>query len=292
MNDIARDTSYSRLMNSLLTPAHATASGRAETPHADVQCSLVITNSRLDDELNVATIEFSDTPRWLQELSYDPTGFPKKTRFGTLWAYPDLGARDVDGKTEFMRAVINGKERVDLFYPEMLAEFDDVDVNVQDDRGRTALHWACEGMLHDMVRVCLSVPNCDVGLRDNEGLTAFDISLRSGDEVIQALFYKSTFEIETSDPQAALLRFLTFTDPSPDTPIFPGEAMFEPIVAGNMALVTALLKRRVDLTVRNEDGNTALHVAAGQVGASAIATKLLEAGADITAIGKFTSSFH
>ncbi|KAL0631143.1 hypothetical protein Q9L58_009996, partial [Maublancomyces gigas] len=291
MNDIPRGTIYSRLMNSLLTPAHAAASEQIGKPKPHVQCSLVITDSRLDDGLSVAKIEFSDTPKWLQELSDDPTGFPKKTKFGTIWKFPDigasdLGARDADGKTEFMRAVINGKERADLFYPEMLAEFDDVDVNIQDVRGWTALHWACDGVLEDMVKLCLSVPDCNVGLKDNEGRTAFDLSLQSGQEVISVLFYSSIFEMEQFDPPSALLRVLTFTDPIGDQCVFPGEAMFEPIENQNLPLVTALLNRRVDLTVRNKDGDTALHVAATQVGTAAIAKMLLEAGTDVNAIGR------
>lgn len=279
-------------MNSLLAPAHSAASGRAEAPKPHVQCSLVIRNSRLDDELSVAKIEFSDTPRWLQELSYDPTGFPKKTIYGTLWNMPDLSARDKDGKTEFIRAVINGQQRGDLFYPEMLAEFEDVDVNIQDSRGRTALHWACEGMLDDMVRLCLSVPDCDVGIKDNDGFKAFELAMRSGQEVIPALFYDSVLDMEESDPQSALLRVLTFTDPVEDRAVFPGEAMFDPIADRNTPLVMALLNRGVDLTARNEDGNTALHVAAAQVGSAMIAEKLLEAGADINAIGNYIAYFH
>lgn len=282
MNDIPRGTTYAKLINSLLAPPRSQLQG----PTAHVQCSLVISNSRLDDELSVAKIEFSDTPTWLHELSYDPNGFPKKTTYGTLWNCPNLITQDANGKTEFIRAVINGKEHMDLLYPEMLAEFDDVDVNVQDALGRTALHWACEGLLENMVRLCLSVPDCNVGLKNNDGYTAFEISLRSGREVIPGIFYNSIFDLEASDPQSALLRVLTITDPVGGIPIFPGEAMFEPIEHGNIPLVTALLNRRVDLTVRNSDGNTALHVAAAQPGSVAIVRKILEAGTDVNAIGK------
>lgn len=293
MNDIPRSTTYSKLINSLIAPPLGPPSEQADKAQPHVQCGLVMSDSRLDDELSVAKIEFSDTPGWLQQLSYDPNGFPKKTTFGTLWRFPDVSARDADGRTEFIRAVVNGKEQMDLLYPEMLAEFDDVDVNIQDARGRTALHWACEGKLANMVRLCLSVPDCDVGLKDNEGLTAFDISPRSGQEAISGLFYSSMFTMEQTNPQAALLRVLTFTDSAGDRPVFPGEALFDPIEDRNMPLVTALLNRRVDLTVRNKDGNTALHVAASQVGSADIARKLLEAGADINAIGNCpTSSYH
>lgn len=78
----------------------------------------------------------------------------------------------------------------------MLAEFAHSDVNIQDNLGRTALHWTCAESLQDMVRLCLSVPDFATGLRDNAGLTSFDIALRSGDEFLPRLFYSSMFAIE------------------------------------------------------------------------------------------------
>lgn len=48
----------------------------------------------------------------------------------------------------------------------------------------------------------------------------------------------------------------------------------------------ALIDSGIDLTVRNEDGNTALHIAAAKVDNAEIVTKLLNAGSDINAIGK------
>lgn len=53
----------------------------------------------------------------------------------------------------------------------MLVEFEVTDGNVQDVQGQTALHWACVGGIQNMVRLCLSVPGCDVGLRDKDNLT-------------------------------------------------------------------------------------------------------------------------
>lgn len=285
MNDIPRGTPYSKLMNSLLVDPYA-----ADTapPRSHVQCGLVMTDSRLDDELSVAIIEFTDTPKWLKILARDPNGFPKKTTYGTLWNMTTVSttALDEDGKTEFIRAVVRGVDRVNLFYPEMLAEFTDVDVNVQDRMGRTALHWVSELGLVDMVTLCLSVPDCDVGLKDKDGLTAFDLSGGDGAVNVQPLFYSSIFDMETRDPQSALLRALTITsEPDDDKPIFPGEALFDPIRDRNSPLVTALLDRQVDLTSRDGDGNTALHVAASEAGNAEIVSQLLVAGADINAIG-------
>lgn len=287
MNDIPRGTKYSKIMNSLLAPPYGPGSEPPEKPRPQVVCSLVITDSRLDDELSVATIEFSDTPRWLRDLNNDPHGFPKKTPFGTLWSLRGINVSDVDehtGQTEFIRAIIKGGTGWNFFYAEMLAEFQHIDVNVQDKQGRTALHWASHGGQSPLVNLCLSVPDCDIGLKDHDGLTAFDISLQSGNETVPNLFYTSMFEMDEKDPQAALLRLLTVSSvPAEDLPEFPGKAIFDPIIDRNTPLVVALINRGVDLTARDQDGNTALHLAAVQVDNAEIAMLLLNAGADINA---------
>lgn len=232
----------------------------------------------------MAVVEFSDTPAWLQSLNRDPCGFPKKTVLGTLWRGVDTSAVDENGRAEFSRAA-SVKGTPNLYYAEMLTEFEDTDTNAQDKQGWTALHWACAENIPDMVNLCLSVPECDVGIRGRDGFTAFDISLRGGSEVIPTLFYSSALEMEKTDPQAALLRLLTITsEPAKDKPVFPGVAIFDPILDCNTALVQALINRGIDLTARNLDGDTALHVAV-KVGDVNTASMLLNAGSDVNAIG-------
>lgn len=217
MNDIPRGTTYAKLMNSLLRGPYNDIADSTAAPRSHVHCGLIMTDSRLDDELSVAMIEFTDTPQWLRYLSRDPLAFPRKTTYGTLWNMTATSTTAIDeaGQTEFIRAVVKGVDRANLFYPEMLAEFTDVDVNVQDGRGRTALHWAAEAGLTDMVALCLSVPDCDVGLRDNDGHTAFDLSRDgaggTGDRTVSTMFYSSIMDMEQRDPQAALLRALTIS---------------------------------------------------------------------------------
>lgn len=287
MNDIPLGTHRSKIINHLLAPDHNIGENKPSSAlRPDVVFGIVISNSRLDDEQLVATIEISDTPKWLQRLNRDKWGFPKKTDFGTLWKGVDRDAVDQTGKTEFIRAVCKGG--VNLFYAEMLAEFPDTNVNVQDKQGRTALHWASVGGHADMVRLCLSVPECAIGLKDNDGFTAFDLSVRAagGNEMIPNLFYKSMFDLGDTHPHEALLRVLTVTsEPAEEErPAFPGAALFDPVKHQNQPLVEALINRGVNLTVRNEDGDTALHVAA-RVGNVEIASLLLEAGSDVNAEG-------
>lgn len=284
MNDIPRGTSRGKLARFLLAQSSSPTGPLQQQPQ--VVFGSAISDSRLDDELSVATLEFSDTPSWL--LNQDPSGFPKHTLLGTIWRAVDRHAIDTNGRSEFIRAMMNSRSRLGLYYAEMLAEFADTDVNIQDEQGRTALHWACVQSLPDMIRLCLSVPDCATGLRDNDGLTAFDIALRTGNESLPSLFYSSMFEIEKSSPQVALLRVLTLTSDetrSANKPLFPGEALFQPVGERNTPLVVALLDRGVVLTTKDEDGNTALHIAAGQVDNVDIVTRLLEAGSSINAIG-------
>lgn len=281
MTDIPRGTKRITLINYLLAPPHwPVANTAAGIVQAHVQFASDNTDSRLDDELSVATIEFTQTPQWLQITSLDPTGFPKKTIHGTLWRGVDRAARDASGRTEFFRAAMAD----DLLYAEALAEFHTTDVNAQDVHGRTALHWASEMGLASIVLLCLSVPSCDVGLRDKDNNTAFDLAQQRSDEQIANLFYRSIFELEHIDAQAALLRILTVSSSASNRPGFPGAAMFAPAQAGNAPLVQALIARGVDLSATNAEGKTALHVAAAQVGNAHVVRKLLQAGADIHAI--------
>lgn len=99
------------------------------------------------------------------------------------------------------------------------------------------------------------------------------------------MFYKSIFELEETQPDAALLRILTVkSELATDRPLFPGEAIFNPILNRKQPLVKALVDRGIDLTATNPDGQTALHLATG-VGDVLVMEMLLEAGSDVNAAG-------
>lgn len=85
MNDIPRGTSHAKLAKFLLARGHGMRAARQQLPQQlspQVVLGSAISDSRLDDELSVATVEFSDTPAWL--LDQDPSGFPKHTLMGTI----------------------------------------------------------------------------------------------------------------------------------------------------------------------------------------------------------------
>lgn len=284
MNNIPRGTKVITLLNYFLKPKMGLYKTLgAPISQADVHCAANITDSRLDDELSVATIEFAMTPMWLQFRSDDPYGLPRKTQVGTLWKWVDRNAIDVDGQTAFIKAVKQDEE--DLLFGEMLAEFEDTDVNIQDQDGMTALHWACAIQHPVMVQLCLSVPDCITGLRDNLGRTAFDIAASSDTIAIPDLFYRNIMEMDADSPQIALLRLLTIaSEPNKDVPTFPGIALFDPVEASNEPLVVALIDRGIDLTTKNANGDTALHVAAGMSNI-AIGLAVLNAGSDVDSRG-------
>lgn len=291
MSDILHTTSRVALIKSLQDrPDRTQGTGPSDMTLRDVQIGLIISDSRLDDELSVATIEFHHTPKWLSD---ENSVFPMLTTLGTLWQAVDLRAVDKHGQTEFIRAVIKGGSDIEFLYVEMLAEFADTDINALDDLGRTALHWACELSRTDMVRLCLSVPNCNSGLLHHDGLTAFDISLQmsTGDDTISNLFYHTILDLQTYAPQEALLRLLTITSEpatatNSDKPVFPGKVMFDPVLDANEPLVAALIARGIECTAKDDDGNTALHMAVGETCDLGIARKLIDAGWDVNAVGK------
>lgn len=257
MSNIRRGTSVAELI--------ATDFG----PPAELLHHPTLEDSRLDDEDSITTLEFTAVPDWLQRLGRGY--FHYKTALGTVWGGVDM-ACDSSGKTPFMRAVIHG----DVLLAEMLAEFAVTNLNATDENGFTALHWACSEGLLDMTEFLLTLPGLDSGLLCHKGSTAFDIAYERSetDEALPALFYKSTFTMEKHDPQGALLRLVTMTEPRDDLKEFPGEFLFDPAAGGNVPLVKALMKRGIGLTATNEQHETALHLAAKH-GHSGVASALV-----------------
>lgn len=152
-----------------------------------------------------------------------------------------------------------------------------------------AAELRCIGRVQRDMRIwssSVSVPQSKIGLKDNEGCTAFDIALRMGNEVIAAEFYRNILEMEDTHPQEALLRVLTLTaEPATGQALFPGAAVFRAVEKGNEILVEVLIARGVNLKERNEYGDTALHVAATFGENIEIVTMLLHAGSDVNAVG-------
>ncbi|XP_015726213.1 KN motif and ankyrin repeat domain-containing protein 4 isoform X2 [Coturnix japonica] len=65
------------------------------------------------------------------------------------------------------------------------------DINMQDERGSTALMVACRQGSTNMVRLLLAQPGCQLALTDKDGDTALSIAQRSGHEDIIALLHSA-----------------------------------------------------------------------------------------------------
>lgn len=151
MNDIPQGTPRAKLINTLQSPAH----DQASNPHSasEVQFGLLISDSRLDDELSVAMIEFSYTPRWLQALNNDPHGFLEKTPFGTLWRGVGPSAVDEHRRSAFIRAVMAGATDIYYRWPNSRTPMSTSRTS------KAAPRYAMD--LSVMVTLCLSVPECE-----------------------------------------------------------------------------------------------------------------------------------
>lgn len=181
---------------------------------------MILTNSNINSAETVALVELSDTPDWLRLLDQDPFGFPKRSAIGTIWRFVDTVAIDEQGQTELIRAIITQSRNTP--YITMLAEFETTDANVQDQQGRTALHWACAQDDPELVRLCLSMPTCEIGLSDKDNCTPFDITHGAKNEVIMDLLLNDSRHIDptqgvishvgetlTVDPELANFKFET-----------------------------------------------------------------------------------
>uniref|UniRef100_A0A6C0C9X9 Uncharacterized protein n=1 Tax=viral metagenome TaxID=1070528 RepID=A0A6C0C9X9_9ZZZZ len=86
-----------------------------------------------------------------------------------------------EGYTALIRSVINGRNNVTA----TLLLYDDIKLDLQDDVGNTALHYACIGKKIDIINLLLLHDAC-FNIKNKEGLTATEIN---EDEDI-ALFFK------------------------------------------------------------------------------------------------------
>jgi ankyrin repeat protein/beta-lactamase regulating signal transducer with metallopeptidase domain/Tol biopolymer transport system component len=130
------------------------------------------------------------------------------------------------------------------------------DINAQDNSGRTALHYAAQDGLKEVVEVLLAKgANVNVGAFGSENKTAADFAMESNhSEIVELLFSKGA---DISALHVALLR-------------------------KDRAKAKDLIENGADVKKRSPWGNTALHLAAGR-GFTDVAELLIAKGADVNA---------
>ena len=176
-----------------------------------------------------------------------------------LNAFLDAGinpnAQDADGRTVLIAAAAHGD--LDVVHTLLLRN---VDLNVKDKRGYTALSHATEAMYEEVVSGLLSHPNIDPNAR---GLNSRPVLLayvwRDNQERVEKLL--------------ALGADVNAQDADGDT------ALHGATETGNTALMQRLLDKGADLNVKNKQGGTPLMWAA-VYGHQDAAQLLLSRGAD------------
>lgn len=231
---------------------------------------LVLASSRLHPNLQVATVTFESTPSSLDEVGI--RGFTDHA-IGQFWKGSDLVAKDDDGRTVFSRSVVNGN----LDLAGALAQFAEVDVNTQDNNGRTPLHLACFHRHPEVVQFLLVVPGVDAGLQSNARETAFDMARKKKDEVVGLLFMVNVFEMNENNPDDALARTLTMSTAPyhPSAPPHNPADMFPAAKKGHATLVKALIFAGVDVNTADAEQVTGLGFA-GMEGHPGVAGALLQ----------------
>ncbi len=196
-----------------------------------------------------------------------------------LEAQPNLESRNKYGETPLMLAAESGYE--EAF--ELLASRG-ADVLARDWRGRTALHHACEANAPRLAIVdALVSRGVPVGTRDSSGRTALACVLdgggsdRGGHDYTRHVITKRLIEAG-SDVNA--------TARNGSTPIM--------LAAGSTGIDTVmlLLERGADVRAKDAGGHNALSymIQNGHGDYSAIASALIERGADVRVVGKSRDS--
>ena len=108
----------------------------------------------------------------------------------------DINVKDENGMTALHHAVIKGY----LQLVDKLLEHEGLDVNSTDGSGMTALHYAVRERFPDAVRALLAHEDTDVNVQDGNGLTALHYAVKARfPEAVEWLLGREDIDIEVED---------------------------------------------------------------------------------------------
>ena len=204
-----------------------------------------------------ADINISDNQQWTALHLAASNGH--SSIVGELIKAPhrNLNVRNENGDTPLNVAADNGRAASARLLIDAGA-----DINISDNKQRTALHMAADLGYDDILRTLIDAPDVNLNLRTETGHTPLHAAANNGRAASARLLIDAGANINISDKYQQTALHLA--------------AYF-----GYDDIVDALIKRPdVNLNVRNKDGNTPLHIAADN-GRAASARLLIDAGADI-----------
>ncbi|KAI2500745.1 hypothetical protein MHU86_13724 [Fragilaria crotonensis] len=107
----------------------------------------------------------------------------------------DVNIQDNDGRT----ALICASDNDDWDLVDMLLDDEGVDVNIQDNNGRTALIYASDNGHLSVLWLLLDDEGVDVNIQDNDGKTALIYACDNGDVIpVRDLLYHDEVNVKTT----------------------------------------------------------------------------------------------
>ena len=199
----------------------------------------------------------------------------------------DVNATDTDGKTPLMFA--SGCRNGQLVVKCLICDCQ-CDLSLQDSKGNTALHIACKQKSVETTKLILEAKGCDVNVRNNEGFSPVLLACTEDDHSMQnriletlELLVEANCDVSavTNSGETAIMLIVKWVETKYQEIIEylvnscgcdlslqnnnGNTALHIACRVNNATFVDALLKQKAcNLGIKNSDGNTPLHVACSQ----------------------------
>jgi ankyrin repeat protein len=151
-----------------------------------------------------------------------------------------------DGQTVLHVAVLSGDVTVVCLIAEDLTKNDRSLLTACDRRGNTALHLAAEQ--NDSMEMMSCLASIDASISNRQGDTPFHVATRSG------------LQVNVSELLRSLHRPQGEFDVNATNWLSGETALHIAVRRGDTRLIEQLIENGADLSAKNNDGNTALHI--------------------------------